>query len=540
MNHLYSKLLFVFLFLVSLQASSQTYTLNWGTSFSPAWNNGNVNKTASNIGQSGINCTVALTLSGGAYENALGGNSGSKTPTVSGSTFTVPGSTQRLQVTLNLANNSQYCDIKYTFTGPVQNVNFRIADIDKSSATSNSYYDKVTITGSTGTATVLPTLSKYTNTNSNFLSISSNTAQVNTTSGQAGNTESDAQDQNGTINVSFNGLAIRTFTVRYHNATGAQSDPAAQSIAIGNLTFGKPAAPVASDVMNTATVVNEAIAAPISALQASDDETIASYKVLSLPLATAGTLQYNTTGTTYAPVTTTTSLTPAQAASLKFLPVPGYVGPATFTFQATDNRGLTSNTANYSLTVSPQMLATLPVTLGTFSAVLQNNRVQIKWNTYEESNSHYFIVERSLDGKTWTSVDSVLAQGNSAAVTWYSSNDQFSDSVAHYRLRMVDLDESFKYSNAVVLVQKAAGSVRVFPNPFMSSLNVSLKSEVETAAVARLFSFEGRMVHQSNVQLHKGQNSFSLNNLSSLPSGTYVLKVVDSKGAVLVTEKVNH
>jgi hypothetical protein len=82
-------------------------------------------------------------------------------PTVSGATFTVPGSTARLQVTTNFSSNANYSDIVMTFSAFVTNVSFRIVDIDKNTPGSTTYFDRVTISGSNGSITLNATITKY-------------------------------------------------------------------------------------------------------------------------------------------------------------------------------------------------------------------------------------------------------------------------------------------------------------------------------------------------------------------------------------------
>ncbi|MBK6938389.1 MAG: hypothetical protein IPH18_17200 [Chitinophagaceae bacterium] len=173
------------------------------------------------------------------------GSFGSQTPTVNGAVFTVPGASSRIQITPNFNNNTSYATIVLSFTSLATNISFRIADIDKNDATSTTYFDRVTITGSNGSSTFSPSITKFDAvTDPNFLIISGNTARVNTTSGQAGNTDSDAADQRGTINVDFGTAAINTVTIRYDNAPGANTNPAAQSIAVGSVTFSQSVLPV--------------------------------------------------------------------------------------------------------------------------------------------------------------------------------------------------------------------------------------------------------------------------------------------------------
>lgn len=235
----------IVLLLFTTQLSSQPINLNWGASYSPSWANGALSRSATNIGGFGVNCTTTVSMNGlGSFTLALG-SSGAQTPTVSGATFTVPGSSNRLQVTPNFVQNTSYVNIVFSFSTLISNVSFRIVDIDKNTSTSTTYFDRVTVTGSDGLNTFNPTITKYdATTDPNFLIISGNVAHVNTTSGQAGNTSSDATDQRGTVNINFGSAIINSITIRYDNAPGANNNTAAQSIAIGDMSFASYTLPV--------------------------------------------------------------------------------------------------------------------------------------------------------------------------------------------------------------------------------------------------------------------------------------------------------
>jgi hypothetical protein len=234
----------IVLCLICTKLHSQ-YNLDWLSSFSPIWSNGSLSGSANNVNGSSINCNTTVTLNGGGVFVPALGSSGAITPTVSGAVFTVPGATNRLQVTPNYTNNSSYTNIVLSFSSQVTNVTFRIVDIDKANATSTTYYDRVTVTGTDGSSTFNPTITKYdATTDPNFLVISGNTASVNTTSGQSGNCASDASDQRGTVTVNFGSVTINSVTIRYDNAPGANANPAAQSIAVGQVSFQQSTLPV--------------------------------------------------------------------------------------------------------------------------------------------------------------------------------------------------------------------------------------------------------------------------------------------------------
>lgn len=220
-------------------------SLSWLNSFTPAWSNGALNRTASNIGGNSINCNSAVSMTGpGSFDQAMG-SSGAQTPTVTGSVFTVPGSPSRIQLTPNFNQKSSYATLVLSFSALTTNVSFRIVDIDKSDASSTSYLDRVTITGSNGSTTFNPTITKYDAvTDPAFLVISGNSAWVNPASGSAGNTNSDATDQRGTIQVNFGSAVINTVTIVYDNHPSSNNNPAAQSIAIGEVSFSQSTLPV--------------------------------------------------------------------------------------------------------------------------------------------------------------------------------------------------------------------------------------------------------------------------------------------------------
>lgn len=218
---------------------AQTYILNWASSYAPAWANGATSGTATNIGASGINCTTNIVASGGVF-GATAGAAGTATPTVTGTAFVVGGSTANNQITMDFSTNTQFTDIVYSFSGSITNAVFNIADIDKGTATSTTYYDKVIVTATDGVTVFNPTISKYVAASS-FVAVSGNAANANTVSGQGGNSASSAGDQNATVIVDFGTAVIKSITVRYTNAAGADANPAFQAIGIGNISFQKVA-----------------------------------------------------------------------------------------------------------------------------------------------------------------------------------------------------------------------------------------------------------------------------------------------------------
>lgn len=396
--------------------------LNWASSFSPAWANGNTSGNAINISGSGINCTATATMvGGGTYMGALGG-SGAQTPTVAGATFTVPGTTNRIQITPNFSSNTSYVDIMLSFTSFATNVAFKIVDIDKNNPNSNTYFDRVTVTGSDGVTTYNATLSKYDAvTDPNFLVISGNTANVNTTNGQADNTPSDATDQRGTVNVSFGSAVINSITIRYDNAPGSNSNPASQAIGIGSVSFNS---------------------------------------------------------------------------------------------------------------------TTLPVSLFDFTGHRQSKDVMLNWKTQQEINAASFDIERNSNGN-WEIIGNVIAIGNSNSISNYNYTDiNPQGSVLLYRLKQIDNDRNFKYSNIIRIRSNAATDITSYPNPFNSLVNVSVSSSANQQVTVSLYDAAGRRVQSEIKNLYTGNNSFSITGLDQLTTGIYYMEIKDSNAEILARTKL--
>jgi hypothetical protein len=127
----------------------------------------------------------------------------------------------------------------------------------------------------------------------------------------------------------------------------------------------------------------------------------------------------------------------------------------------------------------PCSFSTLPVELLSFSSLYQNNRVILNWITVTEKNNAYFAVERSNDGLNWTLVKILQGAGTSAVINSYQTEDtQYNTGINYYRLKQVDLDGKYKYSE-ISVVNTSAGysSLNYFPNPFTNTFTVDTDSD---------------------------------------------------------------
>lgn len=163
----------------------------------------------------------------------------------------------------------------------------------------------------------------------------------------------------------------------------------------------------------------------------------------------------------------------------------------------------------------------VPVSLIDFTGALKNNTVVLQWQTSNQQNLSDFIIERSADSHTFSSIGKIAATGNSSLSNYSIIDQQPLQGINFYRLRMVDLDGKFVYSKIIaVKIDGDNISLLMFPNPANDILFLQL-SGVNENAVIQIIDINGRKIKQAKVALN-GSTSFSVD-IRNLPKGTYSL-----------------
>jgi hypothetical protein len=142
------------------------------------------------------------------------------------------------------------------------------------------------------------------------------------------------------------------------------------------------------------------------------------------------------------------------------------------------NAGNASNVIVDGIRVSTSWVVTVvPVELTSFSAVTQNNGVNLNWTTATETNNSGFAVERKQGNTNWNNVAFVNGNGTTSSEKKYSYFDgNLTPGKYLYRLKQIDFDGSFEYSNIVEVTFEAPSKFELsqnYPNPFNPSTTIS-------------------------------------------------------------------
>lgn len=179
----------------------------------------------------------------------------------------------------------------------------------------------------------------------------------------------------------------------------------------------------------------------------------------------------------------------------------------------------------------------LPVELNSFVAqTYSDTNVKLNWETQTEVNNYGFEVERkvhtstSLSVTTWEKVGFVNGNGNSNSPKEYSFVDSnpTGGSKYLYRLKQVDNDGQFEYSDAVEveIVPKEFTLYQNYPNPFNPVTRIRYQLPQESKVVIKIYNILGAEVLELlNVKKEAGiyEVEFKAQNL---PSGTYIYRII--------------
>lgn len=171
----------------------------------------------------------------------------------------------------------------------------------------------------------------------------------------------------------------------------------------------------------------------------------------------------------------------------------------------------------------------LPISFVNFSGSVKNGQAQLTWSTGKEINNKGFYIERSADGRNFSSVAFVPGSGNSAVVKSYSYADvslaTFKATTAYYRIKQVDQDGKASYSGILSLKLQNTAQWSVYPNPLSNNSWVQLNLVQSDKVVINVFNAQGRSVATINKGIMEaGSHTIPLN-LNNLTKGVYFVKL---------------
>ncbi len=169
----------------------------------------------------------------------------------------------------------------------------------------------------------------------------------------------------------------------------------------------------------------------------------------------------------------------------------------------------------------------LPVELTFFTGRNTNLGNELTWSTASQEAFSHFEIERSGNGADFISIDNIHGTANTLEVSNYSLMDRIPlTGRNYYRLKMVDLDGTYEYSNVVVLsTNKNDNIISVYPNPAKDLLTVSFVQSTQSELTYQITNMDGLMVTTGALNADQ-----PVIDIQTLPVGIYIISVISESG----------
>jgi hypothetical protein len=167
----------------------------------------------------------------------------------------------------------------------------------------------------------------------------------------------------------------------------------------------------------------------------------------------------------------------------------------------------------------------------------------LQWSTSSEINSHNFVIEKSLDGVEFTNIGVLEAAGISGEKKGYRFLDMgMNEERALYRLKQIDLDGMFDYSQTVLINRNEANMFAVVAmsrTSFDKSFQVTLDVLADASINFTISDMEGNVIRQITKEIEYGLNDIEFD-LSDEKEGIYkiAIQLKDEKEYLIIQRSV--
>jgi hypothetical protein len=216
-------------------------------------------------------------------------------------------------------------------------------------------------------------------------------------------------------------------------------------------------------------------------------------------------------------------------------PGAGISGIVKFNYSYIDAAGLADPTPAF-YTLQWPAGGPLPIVLSDFSGVKNNCNAALNWKTSSELDSEKFEVEYSTTTNTiFEAIGTIGASGNSTTTKSYQFNYAMESGVSYYfRIKMYKKDGTFTYSQIITLsCIDSKATIAIVPNPSNTGA-FHITGMAKGKNTVSIYSNDGKLIRTENVVNNKDVN------ISNLPAGTYVVRILNENGIASVERLVKY
>lgn len=167
----------------------------------------------------------------------------------------------------------------------------------------------------------------------------------------------------------------------------------------------------------------------------------------------------------------------------------------------------------------------IPVELESFWVTVNGSEATLNWITATELNNSGFEVERSANNIDWDKIGFVQGNGSTTNKTTYTFTDVNPvNGKSYYRLKQLDLDGTYSYSNIITAEFYQITDYALeqnYPNPFNPATVIKYNLPEESSVQIKIFNAVGELVSTLVDEIQSGGKYSKLFDASNLSSGIY-------------------
>jgi len=172
--------------------------------------------------------------------------------------------------------------------------------------------------------------------------------------------------------------------------------------------------------------------------------------------------------------------------------------------------------------------ASTPVELTNYKAFVKDDEVQLFWETVSESNNYGFVVERKSCPNNWNEIGFVQGYGTTTELNNYFFCDKdVKPGEYFYRLKQIDFDGKFEYSNSINVSVQAPTHYFLeqnYPNPFNASTIIKFDLPEKALITLTVLDMLGKEISIITKKEYEAGGHEIIIDASELSSGLYFYK----------------
>ena len=192
-----------------------------------------------------------------------------------------------------------------------------------------------------------------------------------------------------------------------------------------------------------------------------------------------------------------------------------------------DGTGGNLNTNNVDAGFTPDEVP-LPLSLISFTGSLINCEAEISWSTAYEKDIQKIVLEKGRTGEKFEALETFNGKGsNDETLTIYNYTDKSLRNLSYYRLKIINTDGSFRFSNIITVKADCITGINVdhlYPNPTTDKITYEVSTEFKGNAVISILDMHGKEMLNMTTSFEIGTQVQALD-LTKLSAGVYYIKV---------------